>query len=296
MKSADRQAEKHTQKSGTLPIPIPIPTPTPIPIPGRKNIGEPVFTATKQITRYTTVKGIESDISYLEHDWPLVAFKELKTNAWDFENDSYPSPTDDGKHTKDNRWITVSIKVDKIPGRDDIKYLRISVRNSNIARVEVFKNLPLIFDFDIWGSTKRGQNRGTGGALGDFLKRVLGMGYASWYERNIDTHTGLQDIQWPEPLILRFNGQEYKAFIKVDKDVGDVYTDFKGPSKSDAVDYIEVCATLPVDSRLFASSIDTSRYLSMEAMLQNEYRGFVIGKHNYTTFNFELKKEKEGDA
>jgi hypothetical protein len=58
----------------------------------------------------------------------------------------------------------------------------------------------------------------TASALGDFLKRILGMGYASWM--NINGYSivedSFEDKQWDEPVILRFNGnKEYRAFIVV---------------------------------------------------------------------------------
>ena len=275
MKLADRHYERHIQKSSTLPSI------------NRKDIGEPVFTATKQIARYTTVQGIQADILCPQKDWPEAMLKEFFTNAWDFENDFYPSPMDGGKYTKDDRWITISIRIDNIPNREDIKLFRISVCNSNVVPVEVFKNLPLTFDFDIWGSTKRGQNRGTGGSLGDYLKRALGKGYASWIEYNSDASTGLHDIQWTEPLILRFKGQEYRVFIKVDKDIGNAYADIKGPYSSDALNYIEVCSTLPISTELLTGGY----YISLRPVLQNYYLRFRASKTKYTTFNYEFTDE-----
>ena len=104
------------------------------------------------------------------------------------------------------------------------------------TRLKVFEDLNLIFDFDNWQSTKRNQHRGTGGALGDFLKRVLGMGYASWIEGSGDSYydsdpdsDNFIDKQLKEPLTLRFNGQEYKVFIKVDRNIS-IGTDIVGPA------------------------------------------------------------------
>lgn len=214
--------------------------------------------------------------------------KEFLTKAWDFENDYYPSPMDGGKHTNDERWITVSIKIDNVPNREDIKFFRISVRNSNFAHVKVFKNLDLTLSYDIWGSTKRGQHRGTGGSLGDYLKRALGKGYASWSEYNSETQTDSHDIQWLEPLVLRFNGQEYKAYIKADKDIGNVYADINGPYRSYAIDYIEVCSTLPVNTGL----VNGSGYAPLKTILLRYYSSFKIGKLKYTEFNYEFRNEE----
>jgi hypothetical protein len=64
----------------------------------------PVLTSTKQSMAYFTVKGIESEISILEHIWPVFALKELMDNAWDWLNDFYPI----GKSPKEARKIGVS--------------------------------------------------------------------------------------------------------------------------------------------------------------------------------------------
>jgi hypothetical protein len=180
----------------------------------RKVVGKPVATSTKQITRYITTTGIQSEISYQEKNWPEATIKELMTNAWDALNDFYPVPS----YSKEDRSITVIAKIDRIPNNESTRLLRITVRNSNVdTDLRVFEDLNLIFDFDTWQSTKRNQHRVTGGALGDFLKRVLGMGYASLTEGgdnyyNFDSDSDADsdnfvDKQWKEPLILRFNGQ-----------------------------------------------------------------------------------------
>ena len=71
MKLADRHDENDTQKVKTLP--------------SRKDMGEPVFTATRQIARYMYRQGIQADTSYLQSDWPEVFLKELLTNGWDLK-------------------------------------------------------------------------------------------------------------------------------------------------------------------------------------------------------------------
>ena len=85
----------------------------------------------------------------------------------------------------------------------------------------------------------------TCGSLGDFLKRVLGMGYASWTS-NDNPEDSFIDKQWEEPVILRFNGQERKAFIIVDRDNHTIFPDIKQPTKFDAPDFTEVEITLPL--------------------------------------------------
>ena len=92
-------------------------------------------------------------------------------NAFDSLNDYYPN------ESKELRNIAVCIKIESGTQTRDI--LRMSVRNSNVRDVPVFENIEEIFDYNMWGSTKRNQHRMSRGSLGDFLKRVLGMGYAS---------------------------------------------------------------------------------------------------------------------
>jgi hypothetical protein len=99
------------------------------------------------------------------------------------------------------------------------------VRNSNVDQIEVFtEGLEQIFDYTIWLSTKRYQHRMTAGSLGDYLKRHAGMAYASWNNiiRNSANFNNEDDdnIQWEEPLIFRFNGNEYRVYIYYDRYMG----------------------------------------------------------------------------
>jgi hypothetical protein len=173
-----------------------------------------IFTSTSQKKKYITIAGIESDTSYLEYQWPVFSVKELNDNADDFFKVYYPNAT-----TNERKISTkVTIDVTKKP----VNIIRIAVRNSNVNNYPVFSNLSGIFDYNSWGSTKRYQHKMTASALGDFLKRVLGMGYASWmnlcsnYDNNSTQENSFEDKQWDEPVILRFNGnQEYRAFIVV---------------------------------------------------------------------------------
>ena len=82
--------------------------------------------------------------------------------------------------------------------------------------------------------TKRHQHRITAGALGDFLKRVLGMGYASWTSGD-NPDEWFQDIQWLEPVTLRFNMQEHRVFVQVDRESSEITPIFEGPIQYDAV-------------------------------------------------------------
>jgi len=179
-----------------------------------------VSTSTKQIMNYVTVKSIESETSYVERDWPLFCLKESMDNSYDFLNDNYKNSP------KEHRTIAVWARIFK---QDNI--LRMKVLNSNVNNITVFDNLKATFDFNQWYSSKRDQHRLTCGSLGDALKRILGMGYASI--TRIDLGDSFEDKQWNEPLILRFNGKEYKVFIRVNKARQEINSEIQGPYEID---------------------------------------------------------------
>lgn len=265
-------------------------------------VRKPVFTTVRQISRYITVSGIVSEISWEQRAWPKIAEKELLTNAWDSLRVYYPPES----YSKEDRFIRANVRLDNIPDNEDIRLLRIAVRNSNPDKHEVFQDLDFIFDYDKWQSTKRNQYLGTGGALGDFLKRVLGMGYASWIEGydtatvvsqsdnnsddRSDNYDDFSSKQWPEPLILRFSGQEYKIFIVVDSNIS-VGTRIEGPKSSNATNYTEVCATLPVTkSQCYNSTYyNGSSQLPLLDDLEQYFKTFRFGKRGTTSIDFVIE-------
>jgi hypothetical protein len=203
----------------------------------RKIIKGAVSTSTKQTTGYFTVEGITNETSLLEHDWPKFAVKELIDNSYDFLNDAYPNAG------KQDRKIAVSVKIDS---SNPISIIRIAVCNSNVNNFTVFENLHEIFNFNKWYSTKRHQHRVTAGALGDFLKRVLGMGYASWTS-NDNPDDWFENKQWPEPVTLRFNGEQHRVFVQVDRESSEITPVFEEPTEYEAAaDFTEVEIALPV--------------------------------------------------
>jgi hypothetical protein len=205
----------------------------------------PIWTSTKQSMSYVTVAGIQSDTSWQEQDWPKESTKELISNANDSINDNYPTGT------KITNKIHVRIKIDSLPEDQHNKriIIRIAVRNSNIDDIPVFEDLPPIFDYTSFVSTKRHQHKISSGALGDFLKRSLGMGYASWTNGyNRENSLTANDKQWPEPVIFRHNGQEQKVFLHVDWDNQAYWPVFSDPVDYNAPDFTEVEIALPIDS------------------------------------------------
>jgi hypothetical protein len=78
------------------------------------------------------------------------------------------------------------------------------------------------------------------------------MGYASWTSdkearahEDDPTFIEQKQLQWPEPIILRFNKKEYRVYLIVE-DGPNPYPKFEGPfSYEDASNYTEVIAALP---------------------------------------------------
>src|ERR687891_1109003 len=206
-----------------------------------------IWTTTKQTMSYVTVRGIESDTSWPVYEWPKQSAKEMISNAYDFLGDYYP----DG--TKETRKIAVVVKIDSILDIDNSEeqnvrpVIRIIVRNSNINNFPVFENIGAVFNYKQFHSTKRNQHREVSGALGDYLKRGLGMGYALWtndYDRDSLT---ANSKQWPEPIILRYNDQERKVFLEVDWDNQTYHAKYEPIKGYYAPDFTEAQVTLPLD-------------------------------------------------
>jgi hypothetical protein len=141
--------------------------------------------------------------------------------------------------------------------------LRIAVRNSNVNNITVFQNLEGVFNYNNWVSTKRNQHRMTAGGLGNFLKRVLGMGYASWTGhddsyKSAAEQDSFEDKQWNEPVILRFNKKEYRVFIIVIGNGIDIISRFEGPIRIDNIGTdTEVEVVLPL---YHSGTLDTLRH------------------------------------
>ena len=234
-----------------------------------------ISTSTKQIMNYVMVKSIESETSYVERDWPLFCLKELLDNAYDFLNDNYSASP------REHRTISVWIRIFK-----QHKILRIKVLNSNINNIAVFDNLKATFDFNQWYSSKRDQHRLTCGSLGDALKRILGMGYAS--VTSIDVGDSFEDKQWKEPLILRFNGKECKVLIRVNKARQEISSQIEGVYdwKFGNNSCIEVEIALPLLQ---------DYYCNLEDKLRNYYRIYKVAKSriDFARLDFDVVEEEE---
>lgn len=241
---------------------------------------KPLATLTRQTLAYITVKGIESETSYLQSDWSKFVLKELADNAFDFLNDYYPSP----QYPKESRRIAVRTWMEPIAKDDTRMMFRLTVRNSNVKNIQpIFENLYNIFDFNQWCSTKRYQYRETCGSLGDGLKRILGMGYAAWTSNdNLDLMYDYN--QWYEPVILRFDNKEYRAFIVVDD--ANISTDIKPPTPFDAPNFTEVQIALPI---MVSNEYSTFSADSLFQRLQQYYNLYKMAKIQ-TQFSF-VKEE-----
>lgn len=242
-----------------------------------------IWTTTKQSMSYVTIRGIESDTSWPVQEWPKQSAKELISNAYDFLRDYYPD------RTKETRKIAVFVKIDSILDEDSVNedkkraVIRIVVRNSNVENIPVFENLEAVFNYTQFHSTKRNQHREVSGALGDYLKRSLGMGYALWTNDLDRESLTVNNKQWPEPIILRYNGQERKVFLKVDWD-NQTYGPKCGPTREYNVpDFTEVQVTLPLDYVLKIKSERSKQWISDD--IREYFNRNKIGNSN-TEFSF----------
>ena len=253
-----------------------------------------ISTSTKQSMSYLTIREIESELSRPVVEWPKEIMIQLIGNAWDSLQDNYPNGTNE------TRKIEVRIKIGSIlDGNVKRVVIRIVVRNSNVDNLPVFEDIEQIFDYTKFHSTKRNQHRMVTGALGDFLKRSLGMGYACWtedYDKERKDSAVAADKQWPEPVIIRHNGEEDWVFLHVEWDKQEYRPNIIHSIEYGAPKFTEVQVTLPLDFILRKLGGDTNRGIShiLNDMKNYFYRN-KIGKSN-TEFTFEIEGNGEGKS
>lgn len=182
------------------------------PIPPSPPRHKPVYTAAMVSMVGFTVRGIESEISYVQTTWPTVAIKELGDNPYDFFREFYPDSPKEHRKIAYHVWRPYNDR-----SKPEYAIIRIAVTSSNVDNIPVFEDLQLVFDLNRYYSSKRGQYKGGTGELGDALKRMLKMAYASWisYYQN----EGKPNLQWQEPIILTFNQKRYTALLHVDTEI-----------------------------------------------------------------------------
>ena len=235
---------------------------------------KPIATSTKRSMAYITIKGIESETSYLEHQWPLFAVKEFPDNSYDWLNDYYPMETVENREIALRIWTTE---------KEHRRLIKIAVRNSNANNIPAFEDLDDILDFTKWQSTKRYQHRMTTGSLGDAMKRVLGMGFASWTS-NYNPEDSFEDKQWDELLIVRYNGCERTAKIIVDLDNQTYHTDISKPVFIGDKRDTEVEVTLPIVEEQYSSD-------NIFDKIRRYFKAYKIAKSNISwglTINHEV--------
>jgi hypothetical protein len=219
---------------------------------------------------------------------------QLIGNAWDSLQDNYP----DG--TKETRKIGVRIKIDSVlDGAARRVVIRIAVSNSNVDNLPMFENIEQIFDYTKFHSTKRNQHRMVTGALGDFLKRSLGMGYACWtedYDKERKDSAAAADKQWPEPVIIRHNGEEDWVFLHVEWDKQEYWPKIVHTVEYGAPKYTEVQVTLPLDSILRKLGGDRNHGITRILNdMQDYFCRNKIAKTN-TEFTIEIEDYEEKKA
>ena len=257
-----------------------------------------VFTSTKQSMDYITVSGIAQRINVSPDKFPEFCLKELLDNAVEFLEANYMNGSD-------RRLVEVHVKLDMITlkGQTDqhgqhqqhqqqhqLQYiLQIVVRNSNDNNLVPFPNLPAIFNYDIFYSSKRYQHRISRGALGDALKEILAIPYA--LISSTETGDSFVRKQWPLPLIIRFNGEEYGIYLNVNKiadDTSPISTKIEGPSKptngSGGTNYIEVEVSLPI----LTTAVQR---IDPVYKLEQYFQKYILFRSNRIEFSFNKKNE-----
>lgn len=242
-----------------------------------------VYTSTKQSMDYITVSGIAQRINVSPDKFPEFCLKELMDNSVEFLEANYVKDSD-------RRLVAVLVKKDVIilQGQTDQQQqqqiLQLVVRNSNDDNLVPFPNLPAIFNYDIFYSSKRYQHRISRGALGDALKEILAIPYALISS----TETGDYFIskQWPLPLAIRFNGGEHRIYLNVNKtnDTAPISTKIEGPFKFKPVNgdsranYIEVELSLPI--------LTSGQVIDPMKKLEQYYQKYILFRGNRIEFRF----------
>jgi hypothetical protein len=113
-------------------------------------------------------------------------------------------------------------------------------------------------------------------------------GYASW-NSIVDNENSLQNSQWPEPVILRFNKKEYKIFLIVEEELDGTpnpYPKIEGPFPyEDAFNYTEVEIALPV-KHLYTNPTQ------QELLLEGLHQSYKV--HTMAPRNIEFSFVNEG--
>jgi hypothetical protein len=118
--------------------------------------------------------------------------------------------------------------------------------------------------------------------------------------RNTEEEYTDDNIQWEEPLVFRFNGNEYKVFVYYDRYSGlapESVIKYAGPS--DAIDYTEVECALPV-SRTNCNGNDDNDPVPLFDKLHQYYIWYEIPKADIK-FSLDMRydirhiSEEDGD-
>ena len=195
-------------------------------------------------------------------------------------------------------WLNLRLEKITYQQEQQLKVLRITVRNSNEFGIIPFADVPAVFDMNTFDSTKRHQHRVSGGALGDALKEILAIPYA--LISSTDDGSSFERKQWKVPLVLRFCGQEYKVYLHVDKtnDNTPIYTIVDGPNEQQQQQQqqqlisnnhiVEVQVTIPLINSVLGDCTDLSQ------RLQQLYNMYKLCSGKRIQFHFD-KEEEQGD-
>lgn len=160
-----------------------------------------IFTSRHHAMDYFTVDGVKLRTGYgHERDWYLLPIRELLDNAVDFVTKHYRG--------SDKCYVKVWIS-------NDDKVFRIKIANSNHSNIAVFKDLEMIFDYDMRYGSKQDVDVISRGMLGDALKQILSLGYVLLHLH--DDGNSFDDKQWKHPLVIRHNKRERIVHLRIDK-------------------------------------------------------------------------------
>ncbi len=171
---------------------------------------EPIFSSQASIMDYVTLEGIENRTGVEKENVYAFVLKELLDNAVDFLE------TQHSGGRKEQMNIAAAAKVHATILKQDNKFLRIMVLNSNVYGKPVFSKdiLRSILNFNSFYSSKRNQFKISKGVLGDAFKEVLCIPYALAREQRQQRQQQQQNhTEWNEPLIITTRVNHIQRFF-----------------------------------------------------------------------------------
>jgi hypothetical protein len=170
-----------------------------------------IFSSRKHSMDYVSSDGVKLRTGYADKRfWFVLILKELLDNAVDFF----------WKHYRGSNNATITVNITK-----DDRLLCVRVSNTNDDDIQVFKDLDLVFNYEIRYGSKQNEFVISRGMLGDAMKQILAFGYVLIHLE--DDRNEFTDRQWEHPLIIRHNKKEWKVLLHVDKAKEEILASFE---------------------------------------------------------------------